>query len=151
MHAFSDPSQQRREAIQKHKQHAGQVAAVLPIHYPRALLRAFNFLPVEVWGPPQVKNRASAAHLQPYICSIVHNALSFLLSDGFQPVDVILIPHTCDSLQGLGSITLDFIQPRQAVLTLYLPRGREPESMEFLAQELHSLYKQLEILTGCSP
>ena len=151
MQVFTDPSQRRMEAIQKHKEHGGQVAAVLPIHYPRALLRAFNYLPVEVWGPPQVINRASAAHLQPYICSIAHNALSFLLAGGLDPADMILAPHTCDSLQGLGSITLDFIRPRQAVLTLYLPRGREPESLEFLAHEFQSLYRQLEVLTGCSP
>jgi benzoyl-CoA reductase/2-hydroxyglutaryl-CoA dehydratase subunit BcrC/BadD/HgdB len=151
MRAFSEPAKQRKEAIQKHKERGGQVAAVLPIHYPRALLRAFNYLPVEVWGPPQIINRPSAAHLQPYICSIAHNALSFLLTGGLEPADLILAPHTCDSLQGLGSIILDFVKPRQAVLTLYIPRGGEPESLEYLAREIQSLYNQLELLTGCSP
>ena len=32
----------RREIIRAHKESGGRVAAVLPIHYPRALFRAFH-------------------------------------------------------------------------------------------------------------
>lgn len=32
----------RLESIEAHKAHGGLVAAVFPIHYPRALFRAFN-------------------------------------------------------------------------------------------------------------
>lgn len=151
MQAFANPSLQRQDAIQKHKKHGGKVAAVLPIHYPRALLRAFDVLPVELWGPPRVKNRSSAAHLQPYICSVAHNALSFHLSNGLKPVDIILVPHTCDTLQGLGSLLLDFIQPTQPVLTLYMPRKNDKDGLDFLAKEIESLYLQLEKYTGCAP
>ena len=151
MQAYANPSQQRQGAIQKYKEHGGKVAAVLPIHYPRALLRAFDILPVEVWGPPRVKKHSSAAHLQPYICSVAHNALSFLLSRGLEPVDIILVPHTCDTLQGLGSLLLDFIQPRQPVLTLYMPRKNDKDGMDFLAKEIEWLYLQLEKFTSCSP
>ena len=151
MQALANPSLQRQDAIQKHRERGGKVAAVLPIHYPRALLRAFDILPVEVWGPPQVKNRASAVHLQPYICSIAHNALSFLLSGGLERVDYILVPHTCDTLQGLGSLLLDLIQPRQPVLTLYIPRKNDKDGLDFLAKEIESLYLQLEKFTGYSP
>ncbi|MBI5653971.1 MAG: 2-hydroxyacyl-CoA dehydratase, partial [Chloroflexi bacterium] len=86
-------------------------AAVLPIHYPRALLRAFDILPVEVWGPPNVDATQGAAHLQPYICSIVRNALAFLMSGGLDATDCVIVPHTCDSLQGFASILIDFIMP----------------------------------------
>ncbi len=100
------------------------VAAVFPIHYPRELLRAFGVLPVEVWGPPAVEADYGATHLQPYLCSIVRNGLSFLLAGGLDVVDLLVVPHACDSLQGLGSILLDFVTPRQPVLPIYLPRGR---------------------------
>lgn len=129
----------------------GKIAAVLPIHYPRELLRAFNFLPVEVWGPPGVDPSLGSAHIQPYICSIVRNALSFLLSGGLDVADVLLVPHTCDSLQGLGSILLDFIHPRQTVLTLYLPRGERECDLLFLTEELRSLYAKLSEITGLQP
>ncbi|MEW6717986.1 MAG: 2-hydroxyacyl-CoA dehydratase family protein [Chloroflexota bacterium] len=127
------------------------MAAVLPIHYPRSLLRAFDILPVEVWGPPRVSTDYGAAHLQPYLCSIVHNALSFLLSGGLDITEVLVVPHACDSLQGLGSILLDFISPKQAVLPVYLPRGTRESDIAFFAQELRSVYDRLQALTGRSP
>ena len=141
----------RSEAIRAYQARGGRVAAVLPIHYPRALLRAFDILPVEVWGPPRVDITYGAAHLQPYVCSVVRNALSFLLAGGLDSADLILVPHACDSLQGLGSILLDFVRPRQPVFPIYLPRGVRDSDIHFLAEEFRSLYRHLEAITGCSP
>lgn len=142
---------QRTEVIKAHKETGGAIAAVLPVHYPRAMFRAFNLLPVEVWGPPRIDPTQGAIHLQPYVCSIVRNALSFLLTGGLDVADVIVVPHACDSLQGLGSILLDFISPRQTVIPLYLPRGRRESDAAFLADELRLAYKRLSSLTGCAP
>ncbi len=114
----------RSEVIRRQRESGGRVAAVLPIHYPRALLRAFDILPVEVWGPPHVNASHASAHLQPYVCSIVRNALSFLQAGGLDGVDLVVVPHTCDSLQGLGSILIDFARPAQPVLPLYIPRHK---------------------------
>ncbi len=141
----------RTETIRAYKDRGGLVAAVLPIHYPRALLRAFDILPVEVWGPPKVDASYGAAHLQPYVCSIVRNALSFLQTGGLDGVDVIVVPHACDSLQGLGSILIDFIRPRQPVVPVYLPRGRRESDTAFLADEFRSMYRRLEEVTHRSP
>jgi len=141
----------RMDVIRDYRQRGGSVAAVFPIHYPRELLRAFDILPVEVWGPPRVSTSQGAAHLQPYVCSIVQNALSFLQSGGLDVVDLLLVPHTCDSLQGLGSILIDFIKPRQPVLTLYVPRGQRDSDVDFLADELRASYRLLEAITGRSP
>jgi benzoyl-CoA reductase/2-hydroxyglutaryl-CoA dehydratase subunit BcrC/BadD/HgdB len=141
----------RRETIQAFKGMGGRVAGVLPIHYPRALLRAFNILPVEIWGPPRIDPIFGSAHIQPYICSIVRNALSFVKTESFQAVDILLVPHACDSLQGLGSILLDFVHPQQPVLPLYLPRGGGMNQASFLKDEMESLYRQLENWTGISP
>ena len=141
----------RSETIRSFKKGGGLIAAVLPIHYPRALLRAFGVLPVEVWGPPRVDASFGAAHLQPYVCSIVRNALSFLQSGGLDGVDLILVPHACDSLQGLGSLLIDFVHPKQPVIPLYLPRGTRASDIGFLADELRSVYRHLEEATGRSP
>jgi len=94
----------RIEIIRKFKEDGGSIAAVLPIHYSRSLLRAFGFLPVEVWGAPQIGAGKSSAHLQAYVCSICHNALSYLQQGGLDLADLVLVPHACDSLQGLGSL-----------------------------------------------
>ena len=144
----------RREVIRSHKERGGLVAAVFPIHYPRALLRTFGILPVEVWGPPGVNTAPGDAHLQAYTCNIIRNGLSFLLSGGLEEVDLILVPHGCDSLQGLGSVLLDFIKPRQPVLTLYLPRGDVDDpgrAIGFFADEFRSLFASLSSITGRKP
>jgi benzoyl-CoA reductase/2-hydroxyglutaryl-CoA dehydratase subunit BcrC/BadD/HgdB len=142
----------RRSAIARaHKERGGRIAAVLPIHYPRALLRAFDFLPMEVWGPPGIDPSLGTAHLQPYVCSIVRNTLAFLQSGGLEVADVVIVPHGCDSLQGLGSILIDFVQPRQPVIPLYLPRGNGDSGIRFLADEARSVYRRLEKITRRSP
>ena len=141
----------RKQVALAHKRQGGLVAAVLPIHGPRALLRAHGALPIEVWGPPNIHAALGASHLQPYVCSVVTNALSFLLSGGLQVADMILVPHACDSLQGLGSILIDFLQPAQPVLPFYLPRARRESDLDFLTAELRALGASLAELTGAHP
>ena len=141
----------RIETIRTHQARGGRVAAVLPIHYPRALLRAFDILPVEVWGPPQVDATRGHAHLQPYVCSIARNALAYLLNGGLDLADMIVVPHACDTLQGFASILIDFVHPVQPVLPIYLPRGRRESDLVFLVDEFKSLYQQLAEITGRTP
>ncbi|MGD1995567.1 MAG: 2-hydroxyacyl-CoA dehydratase family protein [Anaerolineae bacterium] len=141
----------RLEVISDHKEGGGFVAAVLPIHYPRGLLRAFDILPVEIWGPPKVDASYGAAHLQPYVCSIVRNALSFLQTGGLDVADFLIVPHACDSLQGLGSLLIDFVNPDQPVFPIYIPRGERESDIDFLADEFRDLYRQLTTKTGRGP
>ena len=141
----------RSDVIGDFKRQGGSIGAVFPIHYPRALLRAFDILPVEVWGPPRVDTSYGAAHLQANICSVVRNGLSFLLSGGLEVADVLVVPHACDSLQGLGSILTDLITTRQPVVPIYLPRGRRESDVDFLAEEFRSVYHRLETITGRTP
>jgi benzoyl-CoA reductase/2-hydroxyglutaryl-CoA dehydratase subunit BcrC/BadD/HgdB len=141
----------RSDVIESFKGRGGSVAAVFPIHYPRALLRAFDLLPVEVWGPPKVDTSPGAAHLQPNVCSIVRNGLSFLLSGGLEVADLVVVPHACDSLQGLGSILTDLVPTRFPVIPIYLPRGRRQCDVDFLADEFRSVHRRLESITGRTP
>jgi benzoyl-CoA reductase/2-hydroxyglutaryl-CoA dehydratase subunit BcrC/BadD/HgdB len=141
----------RSEVIQQHKGKGGQIAAVFPIHYPRALLRAFDIQPIEVWGPPGVDTGPGDAHLQAYVCTIVKNGLSFLLSGGLDVCDFIMVPHGCDSLQGLGSILLDFVKPKQTVLPFYVPRQDRDASIDFLTDEFKSIEEKLRKATGKKP
>ena len=141
----------RIETITKFHEQGGQVAAVLPIHYPRALFRAFNILPIEVWGPPGLGVGGGATHLQPYICSVAQNAITYLLNGGLKVTDVIIVPHACDSLQGFGSLLLDFIPTSQPVIPIYLPRERREGDIDFLCKELQIVYDRLGDITGLKP
>ena len=141
----------REEAVAKQVEAGGKIAAVFPIHYSRALLRAFGMLPVEVWGPPGRDTTLGDAHLQAYTCSIVRCGLSFVKEGKLDNAALILVPHACDSLQGLGSALLDFVRPVPPVQTLYMPRGRRECDVQFLARELRRLYGALARLTGQEP
>ncbi len=141
----------RKEVIEREKEKGKLIAAVFPIHYPKELLKAFNIHPVEIWGPPMVDTKIGSAHLQPYICSIVKCGLSFLLEKAINVVDMVLVPHGCDSLQGLGSLLLDFIHSGKPVLVFYPPREKRKCDIDFLAKEIKKLYNELSQLTGYSP
>ncbi len=141
----------RREVIENHQEAGGRVAAVLPVHNPRGLLRSFDLLPVEVWGPPGMDTTTGDEHLQAYTCSIVRCSLAFVLSGALEAVDVIVVPHACDSLQGLGSLMIDFIKPSQPVLPMYLPRQAGAAAQDFMAAELRALFERLVEITGKRP
>lgn len=128
-----------------------RVVAVLPYHYPRPLLAAHGFHPLELWGPPGVPRDDGGRHFQSYTCDIVVRATSFLLRGGLDGMDAILIPHTCDALQGMGSVVRDFLPPGKPVLTLYLPRGSRSSDREYLIEELRRLHAQLAQITGREP
>ncbi|MDF1565669.1 MAG: 2-hydroxyacyl-CoA dehydratase family protein [Deltaproteobacteria bacterium] len=142
----------RQAAIDAHRAAGGGLAAVYPIHPPRALLRAFGLLPVEIWGPPGVDCARADGHVQAYACSIVRGGLAFLLDGKLDDADLILVPHGCDSLQGLGSVLIDFVKPKAPVETFYLPRGAEGgPSRAFVKEELRRLHDSLVKLTGKQP
>ena len=120
-----------------------QSALVFPIHNPRALFRHFDLLPKELWGPPNVKSTSSAAHVQNYVCSIVHHTYSYIHSENMENIACFLVPHTCDSLQGLASQMMDFETGLPPVFSLYLPRGQRASDHEFLAAELRKLAEKM--------
>jgi len=141
----------RKEIIQKIKSKAGKIAAVLPYHYPRALLRAHGIFPIEVWGPPHVDDMAGSQHFPEYTCKIVQKATQFLTGPMADPVDCILVPHTCDSLQGMASVMKDFMPSSRPLFTLYHPRGRRQSDLVFLTAELTYLSRELTQFSGVNP
>jgi benzoyl-CoA reductase/2-hydroxyglutaryl-CoA dehydratase subunit BcrC/BadD/HgdB len=123
----------------------------MPIHYPRAMLRAHRLHPIELWGPPHIARHEGNRHFQAYACDIVVKAMSFIRSGGIDGTRAILVPHTCDALQGMGSVLTDFLRPDQRVLTLYLPRGRRTSDHDFLCNELERLGQNLADVSGHEP
>ncbi|MBN1335110.1 MAG: 2-hydroxyacyl-CoA dehydratase [Deltaproteobacteria bacterium] len=116
---------------------------MLPVHHPRALWRAHGYLPVEVWGPPGTDATPAGAHLQPFLCSIPRCGLAFHLAGGLRDVDVVVVPHACDALQGLGSILTDLPPRPLPALTPYLPRATGEVAVAFLAAEIATLSTRL--------
>jgi len=70
---------------------------------------------------------------------------------GLDGVDALIVPHTCDALQGMGSVLGDFRRPTPPCLPLYLPRGRRPADAAFLEAELRRLGAALSAISGVIP
>ena len=126
----------RMAAIDAHRAQGGLTAAVFPVHYPKALFRAHGILPIEVWGPPQVDPSPADAHLPSYTCSVIRHSMAYLLGGKLDIVDMLVVPHCCDTLQGFGSILLDFVSHPKPVLPFYLPRGDRKSDIDFLTEEI---------------
>lgn len=141
----------RIETLEAHRAAGGLVAAVYPVRAPRGLLRAYGYLPVEVWGPPRAGTTEAGAYIQGYVCSVARCGLSWLLQGGLELTDLIVIPHACDALQGLGSIVSDFHRPRQPVWPLYLPRGEGEVAEAYLVSELRAGAERLAAASGNHP
>lgn len=112
----------RSEYLKTLAQSGRKIMGVLPALYPRELLWAFDIHPAEIWDPPGEILHANA-HLQTTICPIVKRSLEFILKEP----DIInagyLFPHTCDSLQNLGTQVKDLIGIALPVYTFYNPKG----------------------------
>lgn len=141
----------RSEAIAAAQERGQRIVAVLPIHYPRELLRAHGFHPVEVWGPPGIEPTEGNVHFQAYTCAIIQNAISLLIRGGLDVADAVLVPNSCDALQGAGSVLKDFVKPKHSVLTLYPPRATRESDMVYFAEELKRLGAALTALSGVAP
>ncbi len=141
----------RKETIEAVRAKGYQIGAVMPFHYPRALLRAFKIHPMEVWGPPHIDPMEGMQHFPEYTCQIVHKATRFFATAAARDIDCILIPHTCDSLQGMASVLKDYLTMKQPIFTLYHPRGRRKSDLDYLENELRALGEKLREFTNISP
>jgi benzoyl-CoA reductase/2-hydroxyglutaryl-CoA dehydratase subunit BcrC/BadD/HgdB len=138
----------RRDYLEGQKQKGRRVMGVFPGRYPRELFWAAGVLPAEIWDPPRGADRASA-HLQPTICSVVKAGLELALRDGGRLLDGFVFPHTCDSLQNLGSLVRDYLDVDLPCLFFYPPKGPGgPATRAFLRREVERLQDALEGIWG---
>ena len=136
-------------ALRQREEFGRRCLAVLPIYYPKELLTAFDILTMELWGPPGAPCGDGAGRIQTYVCAVARNAIAFLQSGKAEVVDGVLIPHTCDSLQGLAALLMDFGGWSKKVFVFQHPRGVGRASAKAcLEQELRALAGELEEWTG---
>jgi benzoyl-CoA reductase/2-hydroxyglutaryl-CoA dehydratase subunit BcrC/BadD/HgdB len=123
--------------------------AVLPVVHPKELLTAHGILAVEMWGPPGPPRGDAAGRLQSYVCAVARNALAFVASGGADVVDGLLVPHTCDSLQGLATLLSDLGGWKKPLLVFQHARGPDrPSARAFVEGELRALSASLEKISG---
>ena len=130
-----------------HRADGGRSIGIFPGRYPRALLDAMGLLAVEIWDPPLEPER-SAAHLQPFVCSVAHRGLELLLATKPQ-LDALLFPHICDTLQNLFTIVKDCVHTGLPSFMFYPPRNATSEaSLAYLTAQVQALAVSLEAVAG---
>jgi len=148
---YTRSTMNRLQVIHAHRSRGHKVLAVLPIHYPKEILTAFDILAVELWGPPGPPRGPDAGRIQSSVCAIVRNALAFISAGGVDAVDGLLFPHTCDSIQGLATVVRDFGSWSGPVFQFIHARGEDrPSARRFVEAELKSLAAELATFTGRS-
>jgi len=119
-----------------------------PTLYPREVVTALDACAWERWStPPSNVAGADAGKLQGYLCPTVRGAQSVLASlERIKPrARAAIIPHTCDSMQGLASIALSTPSWDIPIVTFRHPRGTaRPASRLFLREEVLSFVASLE-------
>ncbi|MCF7823288.1 MAG: 2-hydroxyacyl-CoA dehydratase family protein [Candidatus Marinimicrobia bacterium] len=134
----------RSDYLRDQRRSGQEIMGVLPALYPRELLWAFNILPAEIWDPPGEILLANV-HLQASICPIVKRGLEFILKSPEIINSGYLFPHTCDSLQNLGTQVKDLIGVPVPVYTFYNPKGEfNKASKRYYSEILFNLQKTLE-------
>jgi len=121
---------------------------VLPALYPRELLWTFGIHAAEIWDPPGEILHANA-HLQTTICPIVKRSLEFILKEPEIINAGYLFPHTCDSLQNLGTQVKDLIGVSLPVFTFYNPKGSfNNTTRKYYGDILQNFQSTLEMIYG---
>ncbi len=134
----------RQDAIDAHRRAGNPVLAVMPIHYPREILDSLDILGVELWGPPGPLPDGPSERIQPYVCSLIRNALAFIDGGGTDGVDGILIPNTCDAMMGFASMVADMGDWDRPLFHFHQPRSQDPTTANpFLQGEIERLWHAL--------
>lgn len=121
---------------------------MFPGRYSRELFWAQDVLPVEIWDP-ELDTSSSGIHLQPTICSIVKGGLELVIQGKCEALDGFLFPHTCDSIQNLGSMVRDYLDVQKPCLFFYPPKAPYTRASKvFLRGELERIAGELERLYG---
>jgi benzoyl-CoA reductase/2-hydroxyglutaryl-CoA dehydratase subunit BcrC/BadD/HgdB len=131
-------------------QHQRIVVAAFPIHLPKELFTAFDVVVCEAWDPPVPSDNNPL--IQSYVCPVARNLGTFVQSGGLKSVSGAVFPHTCDSLQGLATLSQDFLLDKLPLFHFQQPRTTDKASARtHLTSEIRRLYDWLGQLTGKNP
>ncbi|MCU0690199.1 MAG: 2-hydroxyacyl-CoA dehydratase family protein [Polyangiaceae bacterium] len=116
-----------------------------PVLYPREVLTALDLCAWERWSEPsRVQGGADPGRLQGYLCPTVRGAQA-VLAAADHGAQAAIIPHTCDSMQGLACVARANRSWSIPVLTFRHPRGSDrPAARCFLRAEVEAFVVELE-------
>ncbi len=138
----------RKQYLLEQKQRGKAIFGVFPSLYPKEILWSMNIVPAEIWDPPMEPTKANA-HLQSYICSVVKLGLELIVQGKCDFLDGFLFPHTCDSIQNMASVILDYIGTKIPCYFFYHPKEPYSKATEkYFITQIEALINSLESRFG---
>jgi benzoyl-CoA reductase subunit C len=133
--------------LRKKSDEGGRVAGYFCSYVPVELIHAAGFTPVRLLvGPPP--GDVAGRYLQPFCCSFARSLLEGLGDGTYGYLSAVVMPHTCDTIRNLSDL-VDTAAPGMRVLRLMVPTVvHTPEALDFMAEELSSLKRELEEISG---
>ena len=131
---------------QQREQHHRPTLLAFPVLYPREVVTALGLCAWERWSAQLGDYGVDAGKLQGYLCPTVRGAQA-ILAHGDHGAQAAVIPHTCDSMQGLAAIARSSPDWGIPVVTFRHPRGSDrPSSRLFLREEVEAFIATLETI-----
>lgn len=141
-------SSPRPEELQKLKHQGSSVIGFYCMFVPKEIVMALGAAPVRLCSGIAATIYPSEELLPNVLCPMIKSSLGLKISQMspyFEACDAIVVPITCDGKSKLGEILQDYIPTIQ----LNIPRRRDhPHIIDFINNELESLIKDLESITG---
>lgn len=129
-------------------EHGRPWVLAFPVLYPREVLTALDVNVREVWSDASGGLVTDPGKLQGYLCPTVRG-IQAVLGRAQHGASVAIVPHTCDSMQGLGMIARATPEWGVRVITFRHPRGTDrPAARQFLRRELEAFIADLQDALG---
>lgn len=130
--AAEHPARTVREAMRRTGRDA---VGCFPLYTPEEVVDACGFLPVGLWGGPQIPQR-SEQYVQSFCCSIMKANLDLGLGGAYDILKGVLIPTFCDTLKCICENWKAGV-PRVPAIALVYPQNRAASGAEdYLVAEL---------------
>ncbi|MBW2091903.1 MAG: 2-hydroxyacyl-CoA dehydratase, partial [Deltaproteobacteria bacterium] len=124
-----------------------KIIGYLCSYTPLEFLTALDLVPHRIMGDVGEPITKTDAYLEPIACPFVRSCLDKAFNKGYDFLDGVVFPHSCDNVQHLSSIWEYYLKP-DLYYFLNVPHMMQPSSFEFFKSELESFKKSLETYAG---
>jgi len=139
-----DPYRVAREAAAGGR----SVAGYLCTYTPEELFHAAGCFPVRIFGRDKGATYHADAHLPSFACGFLRSVLDMALAGELDFLEVVVFPHTCDTMQNLAEIWKHSVARIPSItITTPVSVGTEP-AVRYFSEEIRRARKALEETVG---
>lgn len=136
-----------QEWARKWRQGGKKVFGYFCSYVPEEILYAAQILPIRILGSPEPVDQADS-HIQSYVCRLIRSSLNKGIKGGYDYMDGVIIPYTCDGMRLLHDLW-EINVNNEFVWLLDIPSStRSDAGKRFFFEAIDSLKTAVETYTG---